>query len=201
MHTPLSSREQEIVLLASDGLTDKEIAVRLQVQVATVRTYWDRLRQKLGASNKGEAIAKSLREIVRQQDRWQRLIVECASDYAMFAIDEEGRALSWNPGVKTLLGYEEIEFIGFCVDEIFTPEDKAKGAPLQERETAKRTGRAQDERWHVRKDGTRFFGSGMMMRLEEGGEAVGLAKIVRDKSQVRNLLDEIEQLKERLGSN
>ena len=50
---------------------------------------------------------------------------------------------------------------------IFTPEDRAAHAPEQEARTAIRDGRAADERWHVRKDGSRFWGSGVMMAMHD----------------------------------
>jgi DNA-binding CsgD family transcriptional regulator len=53
----LSPREAQLLELAAHGLVDKEIAARLQVSVATVRTYWERIRKKLGASNRAEAVA------------------------------------------------------------------------------------------------------------------------------------------------
>lgn len=198
MFSQLSAREQEIVLFGADGLTDKEIAVKLNVQVATVRTYWDRLRRKLGASNKGQAIAKSLHDMYLWQEKWAKLIVESAEDYAMFALSEDGIVLSWNPGVRKLLGYDEEEFIGFCADEIFTPEDREKGKHLKEREIAAKQGRALDERWHLRKNGERFWGSGMMIQLKEEGKVVGLAKIVRDRTETHQLQQQIEELSKTL---
>ena len=55
--TDLSPREQEIVLRAARGATDKEIADDLDLSVATLRTYWVRVREKLGAVNRTHAIA------------------------------------------------------------------------------------------------------------------------------------------------
>lgn len=58
----LSEREQEVLLLAADGLTDKEIAKRLEIGAKTVRTYWDRMRAKLSASSRTQCLAMALRE-------------------------------------------------------------------------------------------------------------------------------------------
>src|SRR6476469_3339947 len=59
--TTLSEREKEVLFLAGDGLTDKEIALRLSIGPKTVRTYWDRMRAKLGAASRTEVLAKALR--------------------------------------------------------------------------------------------------------------------------------------------
>jgi PAS domain S-box-containing protein len=108
-----------------------------------------------------------------------RLIIESASDFAVFAQDESGRVISWNIGAERLTGYSEQEILGVNGDIIFTPEDRAGRAPERERSEASQTGRSEDERWHVRKDGSRFWGSGLMMRLNTG---VGFVKIMRDRT-------------------
>lgn len=54
----LSEREREIVHLASKGATDKEICSRLGLTLPTVRTYWERIRTKLGVSNRAHAVAR-----------------------------------------------------------------------------------------------------------------------------------------------
>jgi hypothetical protein len=70
---------------------------------------------------------------------------------------------------------------GRTADVIFTPGDREAGAPEAERRTALRDGRAEDERWHMRRDGSRFWGSGTLMTLKDGGGGiVGFVKILRD---------------------
>jgi hypothetical protein len=115
-----------------------------------------------------------------------RLVAENVRDFAVFATDLEGRVISWNPGVERLLGYQEGEFLGLHGSVIFTPEDREERAPEWEMETALREGRAEDRRWHVRRDGSRFWGNGLLMLLrDEGGGARGFAKIMRDETERR----------------
>lgn len=112
-----------------------------------------------------------------------RLIVENARDYAILTADLDRRITSWNSGAERLTGYAAGEVIGQAADIIFTPEGRAAGAPEREAATAIAEGRASDERWHVRKDGSRFWGSGSMLAMRnEAGEAVGLLKIFRDQT-------------------
>ena len=108
-----------------------------------------------------------------------RLIFESATDFAVFAEDNSGNVIGWNLGAQRLTGYSEDEIIGRSGDLIFTPEDRAAGAPEQERSRALRDGRSEDERWHQRKDGSRFWGSGLLMRLRNGQ---GFVKIMRDRT-------------------
>ena len=50
--------------------------------------------------------------------------------------------------------------------------------------TAREEGRATNERWHMRKDGTRFWGSGVMLPVEYGGPD-RYVKIFRDRTDER----------------
>src|SRR5205085_1260473 len=90
-----------------------------------------------------------------------RLLAENVQDYAIFVVDAEGLVRTWSKGAERLLGYREDEIIGQSGDRFFTPEDVAKGVPRQELEKARDTGRGEDDRWHVRKDGSRFWSSGV----------------------------------------
>lgn len=97
---------------------------------------------------------------------------------------------TWNVGVERTFGYSEEEFLNLQSKHIFTAEDIEKGAAEHEIQTAIREGRAEDERWHVRKDGSRFYGSGVMVALRDPqGELAGLGKIVRDYTALKDLLD------------
>ncbi|HEY9696105.1 MAG TPA: PAS domain S-box protein [Trichocoleus sp.] len=121
---------------------------------------------------------------LRQSESHFRLIVESAKDYAIFSLDLNGIITSWNTGAERLLGYKEAEIIGAHSRIIFTPEDKEQGQAEQERQTALTEGRAEDNRWHVRKDGSRFFASGLMTQLhDEAGNLQGLVKILRDVTE------------------
>jgi PAS domain S-box-containing protein len=126
-----------------------------------------------------------------------RLLVDSLKDYAVFMQDDDGNVTSWNPGAERLLGYSEEEILGHSARIFFTSEDQARGEPEREIHTAKTTGRAMDDRWHVRKDGTRFFVNGMMVALQDdGGQRIGLAKIMRDMTDRQIANAERERLLE-----
>lgn len=197
MASDLSTRELEIVLEAASGLTDKEIAKRLDLSMASVRTYWDRLRRKLDANNRSHAIALALRiQVIEQQETAKsreeliNLIVDNTTDYAIFAMGLEGKMMSWNVGVERVFGYSESEFLELDTADLFTPEDRAAGEHEKEMRVAIGDGRAEDERYHLRKDGSRFYGSGVMIALrDELGNLRGLGKIVRDYTDVKKILE------------
>lgn len=113
-----------------------------------------------------------------------QLLVENVRDYAIFVVDAQRRIQTWSGGAERLLGYKEAEILGERLDRFFTPEDLAAGEPEREISTAVASGRGEDDRWHVRKDGTRFWCSGVTTPLRgSGGEVRGFAKIMRDLTE------------------
>jgi PAS domain S-box-containing protein len=110
-----------------------------------------------------------------------RILVEQVKDYAIFMMDLNGRATSWNEGVRRVLGYDEGEFLGIDVAKIFTPEDAAQGVPVAELNEAAATGTAGNDRWMRRQDGSRFWASGVTTALRDrSGVHIGYTKVMRD---------------------
>jgi PAS domain S-box-containing protein len=119
-----------------------------------------------------------------------RLLIEAARDYAIFATDPARRITMWSAGAQRVFGYCEAEMIGQSADVIFTPEDRAAHAPEQESAEALLHGRADDERWHLKKNGDRFFASGVMTVLRDPDDRhLGFVKINRDLTE-RKLAEE-----------
>ncbi|MEO5845853.1 MAG: PAS domain-containing sensor histidine kinase [Caldimonas sp.] len=124
---------------------------------------------------------------LRESEERLRLVVDNAREYAILTLDLKRTITGWNVGAEGLLGYVPEEVIGESADIIFTEEDRATGAPQREAKQALTEGRAADERWHRRKNGTRFWGSGVMMAMRDadGTHPIGLLKIFRDHTQAR----------------
>ncbi|MEG4302992.1 PAS domain-containing protein [Microcoleus sp. D3_18a_C4] len=117
-----------------------------------------------------------------------QLILDSAKDYAIITLDTGGHVTSWNAGAQRLLGYSEAEIVGQDGRIIFTPEDSAARKPEAERHSALTKGRGENERWHVRKDGSRFWGSGLVRPLRDAaGEVQGFLKIMQDKTERRQI--------------
>jgi len=116
--------------------------------------------------------------------RLANLIIENALGYAIFTMNLEGRVTTWSRGAEKVLGYSREEAIGMPFRDLFTISDRETGADKKELENAKHGGRAEDTRWHLRKDGTRFWGNGMTMGIF-GPELTGLMKILRDETPAK----------------
>ncbi len=120
------------------------------------------------------------RELLLSQERF-RTFVDSVKDYALFELDRRGVIVNWTSGAERLLGWSEAEAVGKRSEIVFTPEDVEAGADREELEGARYDGRAEDERWHIRKDGSRFFASGVLTQVcDEHGSLRGFAKVMRD---------------------
>ncbi|UAK23131.1 hybrid sensor histidine kinase/response regulator [Sphingomonas nostoxanthinifaciens] len=116
-------------------------------------------------------------------NRW---IIDSATDFAIIATDRSGKITAWNKGAELTLGWTETEMLGELVDRIFTPEDLAGDRPAVEMQCALETGAGNDERWHLRKNGERFWANGEMTVLrDDAGGAVGFVKVLRDRTEQR----------------
>ncbi len=112
------------------------------------------------------------------------LMLESAQDYAIISADPSGSIVSWNTGAEHIFGYTPPEVLGQHISVIFTPEDRAAGAPAYELGQATLNGRANDERWHIRKNGERFYASGILAAMRDDGHNVkGFIKIARDMTR------------------
>lgn len=158
------------------------------------------IKDNLGQVIGGTAIArdvsdqKQAAQALRSSEERLRLMVESTTDYAIFSTDLERRVTIWNSGAERLLGYSESEVMGRPADMIFTPQDRAAGAPELESQTAMAEGRADDDRFHMRKDGSLFWASGAMMLMRDAtGNAVGLVKILRDQTAALQGQQALEQ--------
>jgi two-component system CheB/CheR fusion protein len=142
--------------------------------IAVVGTFLDITQRRRGE----EALAEANQRL--------GLLVESAMDFAILTLDVQGRVVTWNSGAERILGWTEKEKVGRTCRVIFTPEDRAAQVPEREIQQALDTGRATDERWHVRKDGSRFWASGVMARMTSPtGEVTGLVKIMRDNTEAK----------------
>ena len=135
---------------------------------------------------------------VRESEERLRFLIEGAVDYAIFTMEANGRINSWNPGAERMFGYTAEEIVGKDVGLLFTPEDRAQFVPQHELETARLRGRAEDERWHIRKDASRLYCSGVTTPLSSDGRIAGFAKIARDLTSQRQAEDTLQKAHDRL---
>lgn len=111
-------------------------------------------------------------------------VIDSLQDYSIFTVDTELVINSWNSGATKIFQYETDEIIGEKFEVIFTEEDQKISAPALEIETALKEGRAVDNKWHIRKDGSKFYAYGLVFPLLGiNGEMLGYVKILRDLTE------------------
>ena len=180
--------------LTHDGLHDdvKQVLEKLQMIEREVRSregrwYSMRIVPYRTSDDRIDGVCLTFHDVTRSYEAEQRArageerlrtVVDSAVDYAIFTMTSDGTVDSWNVGAERMFGYAGEEIIGRSVEILFTPEDRAAGIPAVELARAAERGREEDERWHMRQDGTRFYASGVTTRLTE--PKPGFAKIARD---------------------
>ncbi|TME34844.1 MAG: PAS domain-containing sensor histidine kinase [Chloroflexi bacterium] len=123
-----------------------------------------------------------------------RLLVDAVLDYAIFLIGPDGNVLTWNQGAERIKGYKAHEVIGKHISMFYTAKDVEAGRPERVLRQAERQGRAYDEGWRLRKDGTRFWADASVHALYDHGRLYGFAKITRDMTDARAAAERERQL-------
>lgn len=166
---------------------DRLSNVEREVQTDDERWYYMRILPYRTMDNRIDGVVLTFQDVTQRReaemlaraiDERMRVLVDGALDYAIFTMRDNGEIDSWNAGAQRMFGYSTEEIVGASVRVLFTPEDRAHDRDVAELQEAARTGRATDERFHLRKDGSRFYCSGVTRRL--GGPGAGFAKIARD---------------------
>ena len=117
-------------------------------------------------------------------DAFYMRLIESIKDYAVFTTDTLGNILTWNTGAENIMLFKPTEIVGRSGHILFTPEDIANKAPEREMETSLREGRAVNERFHVKKNRTRFWGSGLVFPIYgKENEHIGFTKVMRNLSE------------------
>jgi PAS domain S-box-containing protein len=121
---------------------------------------------------------------IENDDAFFKRVIESAKGYAIFTTDKQGLILTWNAGAENIMLYKPEDIIGRSGNMLYTPEDIAELVPQKEMETSLREGRAINERFHVKYDRSRFWGSGLVFPIfGNDGEHIGFTKIMRNLSE------------------
>jgi len=115
-----------------------------------------------------------------------KLLVQSIVDYAIYMLDPKGFVTSWNAGAERIKGFQTEEIVGQHFSIFYTEEDREAGMPEKVLDTARREGKFAGEGWRLRKDGTRFWASVVVDRInDDKGKLIGFAKITRDMTEQR----------------
>ena len=123
-------------------------------------------------------------------DNLLRLWAEQSLEHAIFFIGLDAHIRFASAGAAHVFGYERAELLGRPCATLFTPEDVALGIPEHEREIALSGDAAEDDRYLQRKDGSRFWASGLLMAVRApDGKPLGYMKTLRNRSEIKEQMD------------
>ncbi len=121
-----------------------------------------------------------------QREEPFRLFIESVQDYAMFMLEPNGRVATWNAGAERTKGYKASEIIGQHFSRFYSEEDVRDGHPQRLLDLALEEGRAEDEGWRVRKDGSKFWARVTITAIRDAtGKLIGFGKVTRDLTEHR----------------
>ncbi|MES2526596.1 MAG: PAS domain-containing sensor histidine kinase [Bdellovibrionota bacterium] len=130
-----------------------------------------------------KSLEARIAELTRSEERF-RLMVNTVIDYAIFMLDAQGNVASWNEGAKRFKGYEADEIIGKHFSLFYSKEDVERKHPQFELQMALEESRYEEEGWRIRKDGTRFWASVVITRVNDSkGNLLGFSKVTRDLTE------------------
>jgi PAS domain S-box-containing protein len=133
----------------------------------------------------------------RRTDLYKRMIEEI-QDYAIILMDENGIIRNWNKGAEKIKQYTEEEIIGKHFSIFYLQEDLDTNLPQKLITEAKETGRAGQEGWRKRKDGTKFWGSITITAIHDDNEhVIGFCKVTRDLTEKKIAEDKLRMSEER----
>jgi methyl-accepting chemotaxis protein len=133
--------------------------------------------EKASRVRRAKPAAKNLAEVADSL----RLLVDSVKDYAIVLLDPRGHVASWNPGAERIKGYQAEEILGQHFSRFFPAQAVERGVPEEHLQRALAEGRLEAEGWHIRKDGSRFWGHLLLTPIRDSrGQLCGFAKIVRD---------------------
>lgn len=130
-------------------------------------------------------LLRSREAALREGEERYRRVIEGVRDYGIFALDLEGRVVSWNSGAERIKGWTAEEILGEHFSS-FYPVEAREEMPRRLLEAAQRDGRVEDEGWRVRRDGGRFWANVVITALrDEAGTLTGFSKVTRDVTERR----------------
>jgi PAS domain S-box-containing protein len=181
---------------------DIEIGATTRRLLTTIATARDSRERPLYLFLQAQDVTaqRTAEEALRTSEERFGLLVDAVKDYAIFMLDPTGHVMSWNSGAQRAKGYTAEEIIGQHFRIFYPIEKQLEQHPERELEIARAVGQYEEEGWRIRKDGTTFWANVLISAVYDGaGEHIGFAKVTRDVTERRQLLDAGERARKELA--
>jgi two-component system CheB/CheR fusion protein len=181
----------------------EEVSSSREVQDRRGQWYLMRIRPYRTGENKIDGAVlilvdierlKESEEQIRTSEEKYRLLIEGALGIAIVLLDKQGNVTNWNIGAERLFGYSSGEIIGHNFSRLMTPEDIAHKKLVRDLADAEAEGETTNDHWLMRRDGTRFWASGVTSALrDKAGLLHGFAKVLRDQTERRQYEESLRE--------
>lgn len=137
---------------------------------------------------------------LKDKERQFQLLIDGVRDYGIFMLDAEGRVKSWSTAAQNIFGYAAEDVPNIAWSSFYESEDVTSGKPERDLRIAASHGRHEDSGWHVRKNGTRFWGTMVICPVRQEKEKLqGYSVVARDMTEQRQSAEALRQKEDELN--
>ncbi|MDO9411235.1 MAG: ATP-binding protein [Pseudolabrys sp.] len=183
-----ATRPLAIVLHDWRALSSVVLAVSIAILALLALSAFLSMRDALQRQRQSDALRLS-------QQRF-RLLVDGATDHAIYMLDTDGKVSNWNHGAERIKGYSAEEITGKSFEIFYTPADRTALLPAKALAAAM-TGVYRSEGQRLRKDGSTFWANIVLAAVfDADGKHIGFSKITRDITESNAIRQQLKLAKE-----
>ncbi|PWB27014.1 PAS domain S-box protein [Flavobacterium sp. HTF] len=154
------------------------------------KAFTHELEQQVSARTK-ELI--QINETLQKSEERYHLMVEEVQDYAILYLNRDGIVENWNVGAEKIKGYKAEEIIGKYFAAFYTEEDRKNNLPQKLLQLAREKGKALQEGWRVRKNGSLFWASVVITAVHnKKNDVIGFSKVTHDLTEKKRADDKLK---------
>src|SRR5215204_3223073 len=172
------------------------IGLMLLRQVLTIvenaRLYHGLQRTHLQVEQKNDQLVRSQRELRRQKEYFEALVLNSPVAIAIMDLDE--KVVSWNPAAEGLFGYSQAQAVGRRIDDLVAGTPEMHAEVLEYTRQVSSDSRVDTVTRRSRKDGTLVDVELLAVPVTVGGDQVGTYAMYHDITELKRVEEEVRQL-------
>lgn len=134
-----------------------------------------------------------INETLKKSEERYHLMVEEVQDYAILYLNNLGIVENWNIGAEKIKGYKSEEIVGKNFSNFYTEADQKSDLPQKLLSIAKEKGKAVQEGWRVRKNGSLFWANVVITAVHnKKNEIIGFSKVTHDLTEKKRADDKLK---------
>jgi PAS domain S-box-containing protein len=158
--------------------------------IQTEKTFTHELEKQVRERTKELSL---INETLEKSEERYHLMVEEVQDYAILYLNNKGIVENWNLGAEKIKGYKAEEIIGQNFSRFYTESDREKNLPQKLLALAVEKGKAVQEGWRVRKNGSHFWASVVITAVHnKKNQVIGFSKVTHDLTDKKMAEDKLK---------